>query len=153
MSTMKQIVLWPSPIHSWTYTLRMSLLHNVNQNHLRYAQFKECHENLNLAFQIKQGYTRDEVEHALTFAKLATKIMTGQGEGIKFDSGAGEMLKMICKEVQVQKKRLGGDFAVALAVFSRKSRDLCRHVVSFVLKIFSHHMRTSKRRKIQTDMI
>ena len=86
----------------------------------------------NLSFQFKQGYTREEVEHALTFAKLVTKIMTGQGEGIKYDSGAGEMLKMICKEVQVQKKRIGGDFAVALAVFSRKSRDLCRHVVSFV---------------------
>ena len=101
----------------------------------------------NLSFQLKQGYTREEVEHALTFAKLVTKIMTGQGEGNKYDSGAGEMLKMICKEVQVQKKRLGGDFAVALAVFSRKSRDLCRHVVSFVLKILSHHMRTSKREK------
>ena len=107
----------------------------------------------NLSFQLKQGYTREEVEHALTFAKLVTKIMTGQGEGIKYDSGAGEMLKMICKEVQVQKKRLGGDFAVAHVVFSRKSRDLCRHVVPFVLKRFSHHMRTSKRINIETDMI
>ena len=39
------------------------------------------------------------------------------------------MLKMICKEVQAQKKRLGGDFAVAHVVFSRKSRDLCRDTV------------------------
>ena len=32
----------------------------------------------------------------------------------------------ICREVTRQKKRLGGDFAVAHLVMSRKSRDLCR---------------------------
>ena len=31
-----------------------------------------------------------------------------------------------CREVTRQKKRLGGDFAVAHLVMSRKSRDLCR---------------------------
>ena len=78
---------------------------------------------------MQQGYTREEVELALKFAKLVTKIMTGQGEGLKYDSGAHEMLKMICKEIQAQKRRLGGDFAVAHVVFSRKSRDLCRQGV------------------------
>ena len=82
---------------------------------------------------MKQGYTREDVEHALKLAKTVTKIMTGQGEGLKFDSGAHEMLKMICKEVQAQKKRLGGDFAVAHVVFSRKSRDLCRQGVISIL--------------------
>ena len=82
---------------------------------------------------MKQGYTREDVEHALKFAKMVTKIMTGQGEGLKFDTGAHEMLKMICKEVQAQKKRLGGDFAVAHVVFSRKSRDLCRQGVISIL--------------------
>ena len=82
---------------------------------------------------MRQGYTREEVEHALKFAKLVTKIMTGQGEGLKYDSGAHDMLKMICKEVQAQKKRLGGDFAVAHVVFSRRSRDLCRQGVISIL--------------------
>ena len=52
--------------------------------------------------------------------------MTGQGEGLSFDSSAKEMLKNVCKDIQGQKKRLGGDFAVATVVFSKKSRDLCR---------------------------
>ena len=52
--------------------------------------------------------------------------MTGQGEGLSFDSSAQEMLKNVCKDIQGQKKRLGGDFAVATVVFSKKSRDLCR---------------------------
>ena len=32
----------------------------------------------------------------------------------------------ICREVARQKKRLGGDFAVAHLVMSKKSRELCR---------------------------
>ena len=54
------------------------------------------------------------------------KFITGQGEGLCFDSSAQEMLKNVCKEIQGQKRRLGGDFAVAAVVFSKKSRDLCR---------------------------
>ena len=82
---------------------------------------------------MRQGWTKEEVEEALKFAKLVTKVMTGQGEGLKVDPGAGGMLKMMCKEIERQKKRLGGNFAVAHVVFSRKSRDLCRNRFAYVL--------------------
>ena len=67
-----------------------------------------------------------EVDEALKFSRVMRKFMTGQGEGLSFDSSAQEMLKNVCKDIQGQKKRLGGDFAVATVVFSKKSRDLCR---------------------------
>ena len=75
---------------------------------------------------MKQGYTKEEVEAALKFAKIMTKFMTGQGEAQDFDVDARDMHKLMCKEIQTQRKRLGGDFAVAHVVFSRKSRELCR---------------------------
>ena len=59
------------------------------------------------------------------FERFMTGFMSGQ-EKEPWDPKAQDMLKMICKGVEGQKKRLGGDFAVAHVVFSRKSRDLCR---------------------------
>ena len=32
----------------------------------------------------------------------------------------------MCREVEIQRERLGGDFAVAYLVQTRESRDLCR---------------------------
>ena len=52
-------------------------------------------------------------------------FMSGQEKG-SWDPKAQDMLKMVCKGIEGQKRRLGGDFAVAHVVFSRKSRDLCR---------------------------
>lgn len=51
--------------------------------------------------------------------------MFGKSE-ISFDSLAQPFLKLMCREVEIQRKRLGGDFAVAYLVQTRKSRDLCR---------------------------
>ena len=83
--------------------------------------------SLKLNCKMKQGYTKEEVEAALKFAKIMTKFMTGQGvEAQDFDVDARDMHKLMCKEIQTQRKRLGGDFAVAHVVFSRKSRELCR---------------------------
>ena len=45
-----------------------------------------------------------------------------------FDAAMSPLLKIMCREISKQKRRLGGDFAVAHAVVTRKSRDLCREV-------------------------
>ena len=39
------------------------------------------------------------------------------------------LLSIACREIGRQKGRLGGTFAVAHAVTSRKNRDFCRKVV------------------------
>ena len=36
------------------------------------------------------------------------------------------MLRMMCREVAGQKRRLGGDFAVAWLLLSRRMRDIAR---------------------------
>merc|ERR1719188_880197 len=46
-----------------------------------------------------------------------------------FDEKIQPLLKLISREIGKQKKRLGGDFAVAHAVVSRKSRDMCRELI------------------------
>ena len=43
-----------------------------------------------------------------------------------FDALAQPFLKLMCREVETQRERLGGDFAVAYLVQTRESRDLCR---------------------------
>ena len=42
-----------------------------------------------------------------------------KGEIDTFDEKVRPMLKIMCREIAKQKKRLGGDFAVAHAVVSR----------------------------------
>ena len=59
------------------------------------------------------------------FQKKMIPLMSGKAEGT-FDSIAQPFLKLMCREVDRQKKRLGGDLSVAYLVESRKSRDLCR---------------------------
>ena len=45
-------------------------------------------------------------------------LMKGEVDG--FDDGMQPLLKMMSREIKRQKKRLGGDFAVAHAVVSRQ---------------------------------
>ena len=45
-------------------------------------------------------------------------LMKGEVDG--FDDGMQPLLKLMSREIMKQKKRLGGDFAVAHAVVSRQ---------------------------------
>ena len=45
--------------------------------------------------------------------------MMATGDFSEFDEKMQPLLKMMCNEITKQKKRLGGDFAVAQAVASR----------------------------------
>ena len=47
------------------------------------------------------------------FEKISKRNFTG------FDIAVQPLLKVMCREISKQKKRLGGDFAVAQAVVSR----------------------------------
>ena len=59
------------------------------------------------------------------FAKGGLAYISGQAKN-SWDSLAQPFMKLACREVEKQKKRLGGDFAIAYLVQTRKSRDLCR---------------------------
>ena len=67
-----------------------------------------------------QGVSREDAEIILTASKEMEKIWTdAEADGSVFDAACRPMLKIMCREISKQKKRLGGDFAVAHAVVTR----------------------------------
>ena len=72
-----------------------------------------------------QGISRNDAETVLSAMKAFENMARGQVEGI--EEVFEPLLRIMCREIVKQKKRLGGDFAVAQAVMSREAtcfRDL-----------------------------
>ena len=59
------------------------------------------------------------METILKTGKEMEKFWFGDGE-FDFDAAMTPLLSIMCREISKQKKRLGGDFAVAHAVVTRK---------------------------------
>ena len=69
-----------------------------------------------------QGVPREDVETILKTTKEMEKLWLGDGDGdFDFDGAVRPLLMIGCREISKQKRRLGGDFAVAHAVVTRKS--------------------------------
>ena len=62
--------------------------------------------------------SRQDAETILESEKEFENMMKGDLDN--FDTAIQPLLKIMCREVAKQKKRLGGDFAVAHAVVSRE---------------------------------
>ena len=60
---------------------------------------------------------KEDAKLILDTAKEFENVMKGNVE--KMDETMQPLLKILCREIAKQKKRLGGDFGVALAVVSR----------------------------------
>ena len=73
---------------------------------------------------MRQGWSKEDVETIVQYRVESGKFMV-KPEGSLMDI-AIPMLKMMCREVERQKKRLGGDFAVAWLLLSRRMRDIAR---------------------------
>ena len=65
-----------------------------------------------------QGVSREDFEVLNDAAKLFQDVFA-KGNVDTFDEGMQPLLKLMSREVLKQKKRLGGNFAVAHAVVSR----------------------------------
>ena len=60
---------------------------------------------------------KEDAKLILDSSKAFENVMKNDIE--KFDETMQPLSKILCREIAKQKKRLGGDFAVALAVVSR----------------------------------
>ena len=72
-----------------------------------------------------QGISQKDAETVLSATKAFENMARGQVEGL--EKHFEPLLRIMCREIVKQKKRLGGDFAVAQAVTSRDAtgfRDL-----------------------------
>ena len=72
-----------------------------------------------------QGISQKDAETVLGATKAFENMARGQVEGL--EKHFEPLLRIMCREIVKQKKRLGGDFAVAQAVTSRDAtgfRDL-----------------------------
>ena len=65
-----------------------------------------------------KGVSRQDAETILQSEKEFENMMKGEVDN--FDAAVQPLLKIMCREIAKQKKRLGGDFAVAHAVVSRE---------------------------------
>ena len=77
-------------------------------------------ENPSLAQMFQKslrGVPREDAEAILKISKEFEDMWKGEID--TFDEKVRPMLKIMCREIAKQKKRLGGDFAVAHAVVSR----------------------------------
>ena len=83
------------------------------------------HHNARLSKYPLQGWSREDAAIVTKFSGEWQSYTAGQTDK-DGDSMFKPLLKIMCREVAKQHKRLGGDFAVAHLVLSRKSRDLCR---------------------------
>ena len=63
--------------------------------------------------------SREDVETIMKTTKEMEQFWFG-GEHFDFDAAIRPLLKIMCREISKQTKRLGGDFAVAHAVVTRK---------------------------------
>ena len=82
---------------------------------------------------------RDVAETCIKFGKVLQSMMNGTCDD--FDDKMKPLLKIISKEIVKQRKRLGGDFAVAQAVVSRDwSIEL-----SYFIPILLHLLKVNKR--------
>ena len=64
-----------------------------------------------------QGASREDFNIIQEAMKTFASLIRGEFDG--FDDGMQPLLKLMSREIIKQKKRLGGDFAVAHAVVSR----------------------------------
>jgi len=88
-------------------------------------------ENPSMAQQHQKGLkgiSREDFEIIMGAQKMLNDVFS-KGMVDTFDESMQPLLKLMSREILKQKKRLGGDFAVAHAVVSRKSRDLCRSIL------------------------
>ena len=65
----------------------------------------------------------------MKFGSEMKDFMTGQMDGLKFDKNARPVMNIMAKQVMTQRKRLGGDFAVAFAVVTRESREFLKKIM------------------------
>ena len=71
-----------------------------------------------------KGWSKEDVETITQYRmKFASWMMKPEGSIMEL---AVPMLRMMCREVAGQKRRLGGDFAVAWLLLSRRMRDIAR---------------------------
>ena len=68
---------------------------------------------------------------------------------MSFDALAQPFLKLMCIEADVQRKRLGGDFAVAYLVQTRESRDLCRQLCPNLVFITLTLTQTCQKKRLE----
>ena len=68
---------------------------------------------------------------------------------MSFDTLAQPFLKLMCIEADVQRKRLGGDFAVAYLVQTRESRDLCRQLCPNLVFITLTLTQTCQKKRLE----
>ena len=64
-----------------------------------------------------KGVPREDAEAILKISKEFEEMW--KGDISKFDEKVRPLLKIMCREIAKQKKRLGGDMAVAHAIVSR----------------------------------
>ena len=67
---------------------------------------------------------KEDAKLILATAKMMENVM--KGDISKFDETMQPLLKILCREIAKQKKRLGGNVAVALAV---PSRDVIKSMI------------------------
>ena len=72
-----------------------------------------------------QGWSREDAAIATKFSEEWQSYTAGRTDK-DGDTMFRPLLKIMCREIAKQHRRLGGDFAVAHLVMSRKSRDFCR---------------------------
>lgn len=73
----------------------------------------------------QQGVKKEVAESVLA-ASLAFEESLGKDGGKDFDEVVRPLYQAMTDDIRKQKKRLGGDFAIAHAVASRVSRDFIR---------------------------
>jgi len=71
-----------------------------------------------------KGVPREDAETILKFGQEMEEMWKGNIE--TFDEKMRPLLRIMCREIAKQQKRLGGNMAVAQAIVSRESRDICR---------------------------
>ena len=73
-----------------------------------------------LTIHCLQGVSREDAEILMKASKdLESLLVHMDGDLASFDEKMQPLLKLMSREIVKQKKRLGGDFAVAHAVVSR----------------------------------
>merc|ERR1719458_1149247 len=74
-----------------------------------------------------KGVPREDAETILKLGKEFEEMWKGKID--TFDEKVRPLLKIMCREIAKQQKRLGGNMAVAHAIVSRESRDICRKLL------------------------
>ena len=75
-----------------------------------------------------KGISEETIKARNTFTEFSTKIRaTGKFDGL--EEGVQPILQEMSKDISKQRKRLGGNWAIAQAVFSRSQRDFLKKAI------------------------